>query len=68
MMQVVEIPKEYRNPFWTKEENIEMATRILVRADFAKLLRESLSLLDLKLLEKVLFEIVYPSKSQQGRR
>ena len=54
---------EYCNPFWTKEENIEMATRILVRSYFSELLSDTLPVADLESLEKVLFSIVYPTKS-----
>jgi hypothetical protein len=53
--------KRYKNPFWTEEENIEMATRILVREDFCSLLGDSLPLSDLEELKRVLFGIVYPS-------
>jgi hypothetical protein len=51
----------YKNPFWTKEENIEMATRVLVRDDFSDLLGGSLPLPDLEALKRVLFGVVYPS-------
>ena len=50
-----------KNPFWTEEENIEMATRILVRGDFSDLLCSSLPLPDLEALKRVLFGVVYPS-------
>ncbi|KAL9100393.1 MAG: hypothetical protein Q9163_004236 [Psora crenata] len=56
------IPKMYQTPFLPKNENIEMATRILVRRVFSQLLSESLSQPDLESLEKVLFDISYPTK------
>jgi hypothetical protein len=49
------------NPFWTEEENIEMATRVLVRDDFPDLLGGSLPLPDLEALKRVLLGVVYPS-------
>jgi hypothetical protein len=54
-------PQGYRNPFWTAEENVEMAVRVLVKRNFSNLLRNRLSVPDLHALERVLFSIVYPS-------
>jgi hypothetical protein len=47
------------DPFWTEEENIEMAARVMVRKDFSDLLDGSLPLPDLEALKKVLFGVVY---------
>lgn len=52
---------EERNPFWTREENIEMVVRLMVRRNFSDLLDHSLSIPDLKALERVFFGFVYPS-------
>ena len=61
MARAIRFHEDYKNPFWTEEENIEMATRVLVRGDFSNLLGNSLLLPDLEALEKVLFGVVYPS-------
>jgi hypothetical protein len=51
----------HKIPFWTEEENIEMAARVLVRANFSDLLDGSLPLPDMKALERVLFGLLYPT-------
>ena len=51
----------HRNPCWTEEENIEMATWVLVRHDFSGLLGSSFSRPDLEALGGVLFGVVYPT-------
>lgn len=61
MARVTRLHEDYKNPFWTEDENIEMATRVLVRGDFSDLLGNSLLLPDLKALERALFGVVYPS-------
>lgn len=66
-IQLVGIPEEYRNPFWSKEENIEMATRDFVQQDFSKLLSNSLPPPDLAPLEEVLFSVIYPSRAPRNR-
>jgi hypothetical protein len=37
------IHESYRNPFWTEDENIEMATRVMVRDDFSNLVKRCFS-------------------------
>ena len=61
MVRLTRAHEDYKNPFWTEEENIEMAIRFMVRKDFSDLLGNSLLLPDLKALERVLFSVVYPS-------
>ena len=45
------------------EENIEMITRCMVRSSFADLMGSKLSARELEELEKVIFEVVYPTSS-----
>jgi hypothetical protein len=52
-----------RIPYWKMEENIEMITRCMVRGSFADLMGSKLSTRELEGLEKVIFEIVYPTSS-----
>lgn len=54
------ITKQRMSPFLTGEENIERATRALVRRDFHDILGASLKREDRDALEQVLFDIVYP--------
>lgn len=61
MIQLTRCHEDFRNPFWTEEENIEMATRVMVLQAFSDLLGNSLSLSDLEALEKVMFGVLYPS-------
>lgn len=61
MVRHMRVMEDYRNPFWTEEENIEMAVRVLVRGDFSDLLGNSLLPPDLQKLERALFNVVYPS-------
>ncbi|KIW69880.1 hypothetical protein PV04_02199 [Phialophora macrospora] len=61
-------PAGYKNPFWTEEENVEMAVRVLMKRNFSDLLRTSLSAPDLQALERVLFSIVYPSCGYKFQR
>ena len=58
---MMRIHESYRNPFWTEDENIEMATRVMVRDGFSDLMGKRLSNQDLKSLERVLFGVVYPT-------
>jgi hypothetical protein len=55
------IPKLYQNPFWAQHENAEMAVRALVRDELPDLLGRSISALEMKPLDEVLFDIVYPT-------
>jgi hypothetical protein len=52
--------EEYKNPFWTLEENVEMVTRSMVRDGFLDLVGTKLSSKNLEALEAVLFDIIYP--------
>jgi hypothetical protein len=65
MARMTRFYEEYENPFWTVEENIEMAVRVAVRGDITDLLSKSLSLPDLQALETVLFDMVYPTISSR---
>ena len=51
----------YATPIWTDEENVEMATRVLIRDDFSKILSKSVSRPILEALKRVFFGFVYPS-------
>lgn len=53
--------EEIKNPFWKMEENIEMITRCMVRDGFADLMASKLSAGEVDLLEKVLFDVIYPT-------
>lgn len=65
MLQVRQIPREYQVPFWPKNKNIEMATRIFTRDDYSKLVLSDGTLSRVEVpegLEHVLFDVVYPCK------
>lgn len=51
----------YKNPFWTEDENIEMATRVMIEGEFSSLVGKRLPRPDVKSLKKVLFGVVYPT-------
>jgi hypothetical protein len=68
MVQLTQLHRDYATPFWTEEENIEMATRVLLRGDFSDLLGNSLLLPDLEALEWALFGVVYPCLGYIQRR
>ncbi|KAH0538534.1 hypothetical protein FGG08_004867 [Glutinoglossum americanum] len=48
------------NPLLTGDQNIEMAVRLMLREGFEGTLQGIISGAELKVLEKVLFEVVYP--------
>ena len=52
-------PERMMNPKWNKNQNVEMATRVLLRRSLPEILGSQLSVSDLKALDKVLFDIVY---------
>jgi hypothetical protein len=67
--KVVEIPDlatGCENPFLTEDEILEMRTRITVRVTFSDALSGKLSSPDLKALENVLFDLVYPCLRDVG--
>lgn len=68
MMQMTRGHKEYQNPFWTEEDNLEMATRILVQREFSNLLNDSVSFQDLAALENVFFCTLYPTDHERNRK
>lgn len=43
MVRMMRIHESYRNPFWTKDENIEMVIRVMVRDGFSDLMGKRLS-------------------------
>ena len=51
---------QHKVPFYDNEQNIEIITRSMVRKDFVDLLGGSLANSDLRALEKVLFDVIYP--------
>lgn len=55
--------EDYKNPFWTMDENIEMVTRVMVRDGFSDLIGAKVSSENLKALERVLFDVIYPVRS-----
>ncbi|KAK2764586.1 hypothetical protein FQN54_009281 [Arachnomyces sp. PD_36] len=58
----VGLPEENRHPFWKEDQNMEMAVRFMVRREFVKIMRErGLGGLDLKALDGVLFDVIYPT-------
>ena len=62
MARATRLHEAYKNPFWTEDENIEMATRVLALQDFSGLLKNSsLRSEELESLKKILFGVVYPS-------
>lgn len=66
MLQAAPDIQEYSNHFLTKEENLEMFVRILVRAEIDKLLDGKLPVPMIQELKGVLFEFVYPTHENIG--
>jgi len=58
---VLNIPKQYLNPFWSELENHEMAVRVLMRDELSNILNKRVSMPDLKLLDDVLFRLIFPT-------
>jgi len=52
--------EEYKIPFYTQEENIEIYTRSMTRQSLKDLYSEILASSDMQALERVIFDIVYP--------
>lgn len=63
MFQATQIPVQYQNPFWTEEQNLEIATRIFMRNHYYRKLfpagENALSGAQVAALEHVLFDVVY---------
>ena len=57
--------EEYKIPFYTDEENIEIITRSMVRKVFSDLFGSSLAIPDLQALKRVLFDAIYPCHGGQ---
>jgi hypothetical protein len=63
LIQEVGYPEEYGSALLSVEQNEEMALRYIMRGEFAGILGGDESATDLKLLEAVLFDIVYPTRT-----
>jgi hypothetical protein len=62
MTRITRVFEEYINPFWTTEENIEMATRSWIKNILSdRLIHKGLSE-DLEGLKGGVFDVVYPVK------
>jgi hypothetical protein len=55
------IPNQYLNPFWSEVQNHEMAVRVLMQDELPKILNKRISTSDLKLLDDVLFRLIFPT-------
>jgi hypothetical protein len=58
---VLNIPKQNLNPFWSELENHEMAVRVLMQDELPNILNKRISTSDLKLLDDVLFRLIFPT-------
>lgn len=53
--------KQHLNPFWSELENYEMSVRVLMRDELSNILNKRISTSDLKLLDDVLFRLIFPT-------
>lgn len=60
MVRLTKAYERHMNPIWNIDENIEMLTRVLVRADIMSLV-PGLSGDTVEELSDVLFNVVYPA-------